>query len=222
MSTRRPRRPTTSRRPALATARARLSASARRQQLLDTAASLLTREGIDGLQLTRIAAAAGVTRPIVYKYFPSRQALIMGVLEDLEGELGRRFAEVFSQPLSGDLAESARKFIDAVCDAIEAKGVGSWELLASRGPDPDVARLAHAIHARLLAPWHARIAQATGITRREAQTASRMLVAAARAALEEWYTGATTRERATRDATLGVSALLAAFAERRERARRRR
>jgi hypothetical protein len=135
------------------------------------------------------------------------------VLEDLEAELGRRFAQVFAQPLSGDLADAARKFIDAVCDTIEAKGVGSWELLASRGPDPDVAKLAQAIHARLLAPWHARVAQATGVSRRDAQTASLMLVAAARAALERWYTGGTTRERATRDATLGVSALLAAFAE---------
>ncbi len=52
------------------------------------------------------------------------------------------------------------------------------------------------------------------MTKREAQTASRMLVAAARAALEEWYTGTSTREQATRDATLGVTALLEAFAER--------
>ncbi len=101
---------------------ARLTASARRQQLLDTAAELLTTEGTDGLQLTRLAAAAGITRPIVYKYFPSRRALIMGVLEDLEAELGRRFAEAFSRPFDGGLEEATRRFIDAVCDAIEVKG----------------------------------------------------------------------------------------------------
>ncbi len=193
----------------------RLTAAARRQQLLDTAAKLLAKEGTDGLQLTRLAAAAGITRPIVYKYFPSRRALIMGVLEDLEAELGRRFAEAFSRPFEGGLEAATRRFIDAVCDVIEVKGVGSWELLGSKGPDPEIAGLAQAIHARLLAPWHARIAQTTGVTKREAQTASRMLVAAARAALEEWYAGTASREQATRDATLGVSALLLAFAERR-------
>ena len=43
----------------------------------------------------------------------------------------------------------------------------------------------------------------------------REYVQALQAALEEWYAGTASREQATRDATLGVSALLQAFAERR-------
>jgi AcrR family transcriptional regulator len=189
----------------------RLPARDRREQLLRTAAELLRRHGTDGLELTRLAAEAGVSRPIVYRFFPNRQALIIGVLEDLESDLARRFAEVAARRFPESIEDATRLFIEAVCDAIEAKGVGPWELLASKGPDPVVARFARKIHARLLAPWREHVAMALGLDARGAETVSRMLVAAGRAALEEWYTGARTRHQAVHDATLGVSALLAAF-----------
>jgi AcrR family transcriptional regulator len=172
----------------------------------------VAREGVDGLELTRLAAEAGVSRPIVYRFFPNRQTLIMGILEDLEAELVRRFKDVARRPVPRDIPGATRLFIDAVCDAIEAKGVGPWELLGSKGPDRVVAKLAQKIHARLLAPWYPRVAKATGASPREAETVSRMLVAAGRAVLEQWYTGAISRDEAARDATRGVSALLAAFA----------
>lgn len=184
----------------------------RREQLLRTASQLLRKHGTDGLELTRLAAEAGVSRPIVYRFFPSRQALIIGVLEDLESDLARRFEGVASRPFPPSIEDATRLFIDVACDAIEAKGVGPWELLASKGPDPVVARLARKIHARLLAPWREHVAVALGLDAQGAETVSRMLAAAGRAALEEWYGGARTREQAVRDATRGVSALLAAFA----------
>jgi AcrR family transcriptional regulator len=190
----------------------RLPARDRREQLLATAAVLLRRHGTDGLELTRLAAEAGVSRPIVYRFFPSRQALIIGVLEDLESELAARFAAIARRPFPEDIGDATRLFIDAVCDAIEVKGVGPWELLGSKGPDPVVARLARKIHERLLAPWVRNVAEVLGVDVREAETVSRMLVAAARAVLEQWYAGAISREAAVRDATRGVSGLLAAFA----------
>ncbi len=198
----------------------RLPARDRREQLLRTAAELLRRHGTDGLELTRLAAEAGVSRPIVYRFFPGRQALIMGVLEDLEAELAARFAAVAERPFPEDMESAARLFIDAVCETIEAKGVGPWELLGSKGPDPVVARLARTIHERLLAPWVHNVAGALGVREREAETVSRMLVAAARAVLEQWYTGAISREEAVRDATRGVGGLLAAFSSKPRRARR--
>ena len=199
----------------------RLPAVDRRRQLLRTAAELLRREGIDGLELTRLAAEAGVSRPIVYRFFESRQALIVGLLEDLEAELGVRFAQVTARQLPAAVEDATRLFVDAACDVIEAKGVGTWELLGSKGPDPAVARLARKIHERLLAPWYLPVAAATGLDAREAETLSRMLVAAARSVLEEWYTGAISREDAVRHATRGVSGLLAAFSARPRPARRR-
>jgi AcrR family transcriptional regulator len=177
---------------------------------LRVAAALMTARGVDGLQFAEVAAAAGVTRQLVYRFFPSRRALIMAVLEDYAEDLTARFARGALRS-SGSLDEVARVFVEATCDTIEDKGAGPWHLLDSKGPDPHIARLAQEILERLMAPWRSRIAQRLGMSEREAATAARMVVAAGRAVLELWCSGVLTREEAVRDTARGVSALLEAF-----------
>jgi AcrR family transcriptional regulator len=193
--------------------RSRLEPEERRRQLIGVAAELLAQGGLEALQFTELAAAAGVTRPVVYKFFPTREALVQAILDDFEAELTSRFRAASRVAKVGSFAEATRVFIDAICDAIEAKGPGAWELLGGHGPDPDAARLGRATQARLMRPWRASIAAATGAPRAEVETVTAMLVAAGRAVLERWYRGALSRAEAARDATRGVSALLAAFAE---------
>ena len=192
-------------------ARRRLSPDDRRRQLLRAAAALMTARGVDGVQFADVAAAAGVTRPLVYRFFPSRRALIMAVLEDYADDLTARFARGALRS-TGSLDEVARVFVEATCDTIADKGAGPWHLLDSKGPDPEVARLGQEILDRLMAPWRTRIAHRMGMDEREAATVARMVVAAGRAVLELWYGGVLSREEAVRDTARGVSALLEAFA----------
>jgi AcrR family transcriptional regulator len=192
--------------------RPRLEPEERRRQIVGVAAALLARGGLDALQFTELAAAAGVTRPVVYKFFSTREALVQAILDDFEAELASRFRAAARTATVGSLAEATRVFIDAICDAIEAKGAGAWELLGGHGPDAEVARLGRAAQARLMRPWRTSIAAATGASKGEVETVTAMLVAAGRAVLERWYRGEISRAEAARDATRGVSALLAAFA----------
>lgn len=171
----------------------------------------MTTHGVDGVQFAEVAAAAGVTRPLVYRFFLSRRALIMAVLEDYADDLTVRFARGALRS-TGSLDEVARVFVEATCDTIEDKGAGPWHVLGSKGPDPEVARLGQEILDRLMAPWQTRIAHRLGMDEREAATVARMVVAAGRAVLELWYGGALTREQAVSDTARGVSALLQAFA----------
>lgn len=204
--------------------RTRLSPDERRAQLLRVASEIVTQRGIDALQFTELASAAGVTRPVVYRFFPSRSALIVGLLEDFEVELTARFVRAGSDTSLSSVEDFARVFIDAVCDTIESKGAGAWHLLDSKGPDPEAARIGREIQARMVGPWLAHIAEATGAPRREVQAVAHMIVAAGRAVLELWYFGELSRKEAARDATRGVSALLGAFtveSPRSKRARRR-
>jgi len=189
----------------------RLAPTERRGELLRAAAELMTTRGVDGVQFADVAAAAGVTRPLVYRFFPSRRALIMAVLEDYADDLTARFARGALRS-SGSLDEVARVFVEATCDTIEDKGAGPWHVLGSKGPDPEVARLGQEILDRLMAPWQARIAHRFNMAEREAATLARMVVAAGRAVLELWYGGVLTRAEAVRDTARGVSALLEAFA----------
>jgi AcrR family transcriptional regulator len=200
--------------------RRRLAAAERRGELLRVAADLLTTRGVDGLQFAEVAAAAGVTRPLVYRFFPSRRALILAVLEDYADDLTGRFARGALRS-SGTLDEITRVFVEAVCDTIEDKGAGPWHLLDSKGPDPEVARLGREIHDRLMDPWRVRFARHMSMDPRESTTVARMVVAAGRAVLELWAAGELTREQAVRDTARGISALLAAFAADPDRARRR-
>lgn len=191
--------------------RARLAAGERRQALLDAAARLLSEHGVDAVQFPDVASAAGVTRQLVYRFFPNRQALVMAVLEDFAAELTRRFGEGATRVIPGSLGDAARIFIEAVCDTIDAKGVGAWRLLDAKGPDPTIARLGQAIQDRLVEPWYGRIAATTGASEREVTALARMIVAAGRAVLDLWYAGGLTREEAVRDATRGVTGMLGAF-----------
>jgi len=201
--------------------RVRLEPDERRRQLVEVAAGLLSRGGLEALQFTELAAAAGVTRPVVYKFFATRGALVQAILDDFEEELARRFAQAAGAATAGSLEEATAVFIDAICDAIEARGAGAWELLGARGPDAEAVRLGRAAQARLMKPWRSSIAGATGASRVEVVTVTAMLVAAGRAVLERWYRGEISRSEAARDATRGVSALLGAFTKVAPRMRRR-
>lgn len=60
---------------------ARLPATERRLQLLETALDSFSRKGYDGTTTKEIAAAAGVTEAIVFRHFPSKEALYQAVLD---------------------------------------------------------------------------------------------------------------------------------------------
>lgn len=52
----------------------------RRAAILQAAAKLLDEEGLDGTGLNAIARAAGISKPNVYRYFESREAVLLHLL----------------------------------------------------------------------------------------------------------------------------------------------
>jgi AcrR family transcriptional regulator len=190
----------------------RLSSEDRRRQLIELASNVLSDRGASGLEIKEIASLAGITRPVIYRLFPTRQALVLAVLDDFERELSARFRDALVRSLGRPLPDVTVAFVDAVCDAIEAKGSGPWNLFDARTTDLEAARLGHAVQERLVAPWIERVAAMSGRTQADVGNVMRIVVAAGRAALEGWLEGRASREDARRDATRAVSALLAAFA----------
>jgi AcrR family transcriptional regulator len=72
--------------------RQRLQPSRRRRLLENAAARLFGERGYDGTTLTDIAAAANVTKPMVYRHFDSKKTLYLALLEKHREDLPR-FAE---------------------------------------------------------------------------------------------------------------------------------
>tara|TARA_B110000003_G_scaffold272065_1_gene307265 strand:+ start:2286 stop:2873 length:588 start_codon:yes stop_codon:yes gene_type:complete len=56
--------------------RTRLSPEGRRNQLLDSARDLIQSQGISGFTMEALATEAGVSNPLVYKYFDTRLKLL--------------------------------------------------------------------------------------------------------------------------------------------------
>ena len=67
----------------------RLPAEQRRQQILDVACGVFADRGFHATSMDDIAAAAGVTKPVLYQHFPSKRALFIELL----GELGRHLLD---------------------------------------------------------------------------------------------------------------------------------
>lgn len=78
------------------TPRRRLSACERRAQLIDAALDVFARRGFVGATTKEIAAEAGVAEAIIFRHFPSKEALYAAVLDSRLGspEEKRRQAEI--------------------------------------------------------------------------------------------------------------------------------
>jgi AcrR family transcriptional regulator len=97
----------------------RMTASARREQLLEVATAMVGERGFHDVSIEAIARAAGITRATVYQHFPDLHSLLEAVIGR---ETSRALAQV-SETTLGDLTEgdptelmldSLRAYLDAV------------------------------------------------------------------------------------------------------------
>src|SRR5919202_1473547 len=66
--------------------------SARRRRVIQAAMTLASKGGYDAVQMRDVAAAANVALGTLYRYFPSKDQLLVAALGEWAGELPRRFA----------------------------------------------------------------------------------------------------------------------------------
>jgi AcrR family transcriptional regulator len=59
----------------------RMSPEARREQILDSAVAYIVERGLSTFTLENVAVQAGVSKPLVYKYFAKREDLLKALLE---------------------------------------------------------------------------------------------------------------------------------------------
>lgn len=79
----------------------RLTADARREQILDVALEVLGRAGYHGASMNEIAEAAGVTKPVLYQHFDSKRALFLALLDMVGDRLLDEIARATSDAPDG-------------------------------------------------------------------------------------------------------------------------
>ena len=183
-----------SNRPSDAT-RTRLSPEDRHQQLLRVASDIIATDGVDNVRIPYVASAAGVTRPVVYKFFPNRHELIKGVLEDFRDDFARRTPDILDTDDEADIASIARAFIDAACDTIEARGSGGWQILRSAGHDQEISAISREFRGQLVQPWLTPLRELTGVDDAEALALADMFIVGAGEILQRWIDGDFSRQQ---------------------------
>ncbi|MEU9448105.1 TetR/AcrR family transcriptional regulator [Streptomyces sp. NPDC048277] len=94
--------------------RRRMGVEERRQQLIGVALELFSRRSPDEVSIDEIASAAGISRPLVYHYFPGKLSLYEAALKRASEDLAGRFAEPHEGPLGARLLRVMRRFFDFV------------------------------------------------------------------------------------------------------------
>jgi AcrR family transcriptional regulator len=114
----------------------RLQVDERRRQLLERATELFGTHGYDELSMAAIAREAGVSKPLLYHYFPTKRRLFEAVLAQAAEQHLARVATDPSLPPAEQLAGS----LDAYLSWIEAN-MGAYEKLMRSAGIPEVREL---------------------------------------------------------------------------------
>lgn len=118
--------------------RTRLTPEVRREQILDEAAQLILSEGLYAVSMERLARDIGISKGLVYNYFPTRDALLTALLNREQAELRDRGMASALQAESFDdlIRQTTRLYLEQTRD----RGA----LIAALLSDPSVALLMEA------------------------------------------------------------------------------
>ncbi|MBT4984377.1 MAG: TetR/AcrR family transcriptional regulator [Ilumatobacter sp.] len=79
----------------------RLSAPARREQILDVALDVFANSGFHGASMNGIAEAAGVTKPVLYQHFDSKRDLYQALIEEVGNRLRTNIDKATAEATNG-------------------------------------------------------------------------------------------------------------------------
>jgi AcrR family transcriptional regulator len=115
----------------------RLQVDERRKQLLQTGTELFARYSYDELSMARIAREVGISKALLYHYFPSKQAYFAATLEQAAAELAATVQPDPDLPPVEQLSNS----VDAFLGWVERHADAYPKLIASVGAVPEVREL---------------------------------------------------------------------------------
>jgi AcrR family transcriptional regulator len=120
----------------------RLPRAEREQQTLDVAQALFAQHGYAAVTMDDVAAAVGVTKPLLYNYFGNKERLYLACLGRTADGLIARLTEAFSR--AADPGEGLREALRAFFAFVEADRA-SWQVLYDETLPVLLPGMAHAL-----------------------------------------------------------------------------
>ncbi len=116
------------------------------ERILDAAAEAIAEEGVDGLRLDHVARAAGCSRSSLYRYFDTKDELIIAVLARRIEQMSQRIDIELT-----DIRDPAEHIVMGLVRAMElARSDPQFAVLFSEPNSPTVIRIAGSALPRLL------------------------------------------------------------------------
>lgn len=181
-------RPTTATRKTPATSRRRLSSQQRRDVLLAAGARVFAEYGFHAAPMEEIARQAGVTKPVIYHHFGSKQELHRAVFEHYAQRLLQTAA---SHGRHGSPRERLRDLVRGMF-AFAHENPHVWKLLLGDSNDPETALLQQQLRATGTQQSAARLLATSGyqptgaLSRKKAAEATAELIRSAVDGLITW------------------------------------
>jgi AcrR family transcriptional regulator len=122
----------------------RLGVDERKRQLLERGADLFARYSYDELSMRKIAREAGISKALLYHYFPSKQAFFRATLEQAAEELRARTEPDPELPPLDQLRGS----LDGFLALIDENALAYRKLMQSATSVPEVNELVNEIRDR--------------------------------------------------------------------------
>jgi AcrR family transcriptional regulator len=112
----------------------------RRDQLLETALSIVVAEGTEALSLARLAESAGVSKPIAYEHFRTRDGLLLALFRQFDEKAAAAvYAALQPQPLP--VREIAAIISDAYVTCFVSSGSAFGAILSALAATPESANV---------------------------------------------------------------------------------
>lgn len=125
--------------------RKRLTAEQRRTMILAAATRLFARKGFDGTSMSAIATAAGVSKPVLYDHFVSKDALFETLLRSIRDDLLTQGEAIGRVPVREEA--KFRAAVDAFFAFVESQPEAARILLIVPQWNPRTVKLSRAIQA---------------------------------------------------------------------------
>jgi AcrR family transcriptional regulator len=117
---------------------AHLGPERRRPQVLDAALNIAAEQGLSALSMESVAKALGVTRPVVYACYASREEMLGALLEREEQRLyAGAMASLPAEPQFGAPRQWMTAGFQALAGAVAENAV-SWRFVLAADNDPSV------------------------------------------------------------------------------------
>lgn len=116
-----------------------MSGAARREQILDVTHAIVDAEGFHAATPNRIAAEAGVTRPVLYQQFGDVAGIFVALIDREGARAADQFAEAVGAPAAVEGDGPLMRTFEGILRAIDASPA-SWRLflIPPEGAPPEL------------------------------------------------------------------------------------